>query len=84
MLQQTLANDRENAAIPGSPDNVRRGSFSFKWQREQTELQILGSRKPTDVAALELYEHRKMCAECHMHFSVVLSVLLVAIQSPYA
>ena len=51
MLQQTLANDRENAAIPGSPDNVRRGSFSFKWQREQTELQILGSRKPTDVAS---------------------------------
>jgi hypothetical protein len=24
-----------------------------------------------------------MWAECHMHFSVVVSVLLVAIQSPY-
>jgi hypothetical protein len=35
------------------------------------------------LVVLELYEHRKMCAEFHMHFSVVLSVLLVAIQSPY-
>ena len=28
------------------------------------------------LVSLELYEHRKMCAEWHMHFSVVLSVLL--------
>ena len=35
------------------------------------------------LVALELYEHRKVCAEWHMNFSVVLSVLLVAIQSPY-
>jgi hypothetical protein len=51
MLQETLANDSENAAIPGSPDNVRRGAFSFKRKREQTELQILGSRKPIHVAS---------------------------------
>jgi hypothetical protein len=51
MLQETLANDRENAAILGSPDNVQRGAFSFKWKREQTELQIMGSRKPTHVAS---------------------------------
>ena len=49
MLQETLANDRENAAIPASLDNVRRGAFSFKRIHEQTELQILGSRKPCSV-----------------------------------
>jgi hypothetical protein len=31
------------------------------------------------MVALELYEHRKISAECHMHFSGVLSVLLVAL-----
>ena len=31
------------------------------------------------MVALELYEHQKLCAEWHMHFSV----LPVAIQSPY-
>jgi len=33
------------------------------------------------LVSLELYEHRKMCTEWHMHFSVVLSVLLFTIQS---
>ena len=51
MLQETLANDRENAAIPGSPDNVRRGAVSYKRIREQTEILILGSRKPRHVAS---------------------------------
>jgi hypothetical protein len=51
MLQETLANDRENAAVPGSPDNVWWGAFSFEQKGEQTELQILGSRKPTHVAS---------------------------------
>jgi hypothetical protein len=35
------------------------------------------------LVALELYEDREMCAELHMHFSVVLSILLFAMQSLY-
>jgi hypothetical protein len=58
MLQETLANDRENAAITGSPDNVRRGAFSLNGNVNKQNFRYWAAENPNMLHQKPLHSEK--------------------------